>query len=38
VLVRAEGLNSHLVRGSFDNTDIARLMRLTLFGQTKKGF
>jgi len=34
VVVRAEGLNSHLVRGSFDNTDVARLIRLTLFGHT----
>jgi alkaline phosphatase len=32
VLVRAEGFNSHLVRGSMDNTDIALLMRRTLFG------
>ncbi len=32
VLVRAEGLNSHLVRGSFDNTRVAQLSRLTLFG------
>jgi alkaline phosphatase len=33
VLVRAEGVNSDQVRGSFDNTQIAELMRLTLFGQ-----
>lgn len=33
VLVRAEGLNSHLVRGTYDNTDLAKLMRLTLFGR-----
>jgi alkaline phosphatase len=33
VLVRAEGMNSHLVRGTCDNTGIARLMRVTLFGQ-----
>jgi len=33
VLVRAEGLNSHLVRGSFDNTEIAKLIRLTLLGK-----
>ena len=32
VLVRAEGLNSHLVHGSFDNTEIAKLIRTTLFG------
>lgn len=32
VLVRADGLNSHLVRGSFDNTQIAEVMRQTLFG------
>lgn len=32
VLVRAEGLNSHLVRGSFDNTRIAEVIRVTLFG------
>jgi alkaline phosphatase len=32
VLVRAAGLNSHRVRGSMDNTDLPRLMRLTLFG------
>ena len=32
VLVRADGLNSHRVRGSMDNTDLTRLMRLTLFG------
>ncbi|MEM8495573.1 MAG: alkaline phosphatase [Planctomycetota bacterium] len=36
VLVRAEGLNAELVRGSMDNTEIARLMRLTLFG-TQRG-
>ena len=32
VLVRAAGLNSHLVNGSMDNTDITRVMRITLFG------
>jgi alkaline phosphatase len=32
VLVRAEGLNSELVRGSFDNTRVAQLIRTTLFG------
>lgn len=32
VLVRAEGLNAALVRGSMDNTEIADLIRLTLFG------
>lgn len=31
-LVRAEGRNSHLVRGSMDNTEIARIIRQTLFG------
>ena len=33
ILVRGEGLNSHLIRGSFDNTDITALMRLTLLGE-----
>ncbi len=33
VLVRAEGVNSDQVRGSFDNTRIAALIRLTLFGR-----
>jgi len=37
VLVRAEGLNSGLVRGSMDNTQIAELIRLTLFGVQAKG-
>lgn len=32
VLVRAEGLNAQRVRGSFDNTKVAELIRLTLFG------
>jgi len=31
VLVRADGLNSHLVRGSFDNTRVTEVMRQTLF-------
>lgn len=31
VVVRAEGLNAHLVRGTLDNTAIAELIRLTLF-------
>ncbi|MEM7807652.1 MAG: alkaline phosphatase [Planctomycetota bacterium] len=31
VLVRAEGFNAHLVAGSMDNTDVARLIRRTLF-------
>ncbi|MEL6795763.1 MAG: alkaline phosphatase [Planctomycetota bacterium] len=35
VLVRAEGLNSDLVRGSFDNTLIAEIMRRTLFGDPR---
>lgn len=34
VLVRADGLNAHRVRGSMDNTELADLMRLTLFGST----
>ncbi|MEM6553023.1 MAG: alkaline phosphatase [Planctomycetota bacterium] len=33
VLVRAEGLNAKHVHGSFDNTQIAELIRLTLFGR-----
>lgn len=32
VLVRAEGMNSDKVRGSMTNTDVAELMRQTLFG------
>ena len=32
ILVRADGMNSEHVRGSFDNTDITRMIRLTLFG------
>ncbi len=32
ILVRGEGLNSHLIRGNMDNVDITRVMRLTLFG------
>jgi alkaline phosphatase len=32
ILVRAIGLNSDRVRGSLDNTEIATLIRLTLFG------
>ena len=35
ILVRADGLNSQRVRGSLDNTDIPRLMRLTLFGHAE---
>ena len=34
ILVRAEGLNAHLVRGNIDNTEIPALMRLTLFGRS----
>ncbi|MDW8344382.1 MAG: alkaline phosphatase [Verrucomicrobiae bacterium] len=34
VCVRAAGYNAHLVRGSFDNTDIYRLMYRTLFDRT----
>lgn len=33
VLVRAAGLNSEYVRGSMDNTEVAELIRLTLFGR-----
>ncbi len=33
ILVRGEGLNSKLIRGTMDNTDIYRLMYLTLFGR-----
>ncbi|MDX2263904.1 MAG: alkaline phosphatase [Hyphomicrobiales bacterium] len=33
ILVRAEGANSHLVKGKMDNTDIYKLMYLTLFGR-----
>lgn len=32
VVVRGEGLNAELIRGSFDNTRVAELIRLTLFG------
>ncbi len=35
ILVRAAGLNSERVRGTFDNTDIPRLIRLTLFGNER---
>ena len=33
ILVRGEGLNSDRIRGNFDNTRIAELIRLTLFGR-----
>lgn len=33
ILVRGEGLNSHLIRGSMQNTDLTELMRVTLFGE-----
>ncbi len=33
ILVRAEGLNSHLVHGNIGNDELTNLMRLTLFGQ-----
>jgi len=33
VLVRGAGLNSELIRGKMDNTEIYRLMYLTLFGR-----
>ena len=36
VLVRAEGLNASHVHGSFDNTDIPRLIRRTLFGENSR--
>ena len=32
VVVRGEGLHSERIRGTLDNTDIAKLIRLTLFG------
>jgi alkaline phosphatase len=32
VVVRAEGLNADQIHGSFDNTRIAEMIRLTLFG------
>lgn len=32
VVVRGEGLNAEQIRGSFDNTRVAELIRLTLFG------
>lgn len=32
VVVRGDGFNSNLIRGSFDNTQVAELMRQTLFG------
>jgi alkaline phosphatase len=34
ILVRADGLNAEQVRGSMDNTHIAKLIRYTLFGTT----
>lgn len=33
VLIRAKGLNTELVKGSIDNTDIYKFMYLTLFGE-----
>jgi alkaline phosphatase len=33
ILARADGLNAHLARGQIDNTDIYRVMYLTLFGK-----
>jgi alkaline phosphatase len=33
VVVKAEGLNSELVKGNLDNTDIYRIMYATLFGK-----
>jgi alkaline phosphatase len=33
VVARADGLNAEMVRGSFDNTDVARVIRKTLFGE-----
>jgi alkaline phosphatase len=35
-VVRASGLNAGLVRGSFDNTDIYRLIYRTLFGRVPR--
>ena len=35
VLVRGSGLNSDRIHGSFDNTDVPELIRLTLFGATE---
>ncbi|MBU0560492.1 MAG: alkaline phosphatase [Bacteroidetes bacterium] len=32
VVARADGLNSEFCKGSFDNTDVYRIMYLTLFG------
>ncbi len=37
VLVRAEGFNAELVRGSMDNTDVPELIRRTLFGPPDSG-
>jgi alkaline phosphatase len=34
ILVRGAGINSHLVHGNMDNTEIAHLIRLTLFGRS----
>lgn len=36
VLVRAAGLNAHLVNGNFDNTDVYRVMYRTLFGVVRR--
>lgn len=33
VVVRANGMNSNFCKGAFDNTDIYRIMYLTLFGK-----
>lgn len=33
VVARADGLNSDRVKGNFDNTEVYRVMYLTLFGQ-----
>ncbi len=32
VIARAKGINSHLVKGTIDNTDITAIIRATLFG------
>ena len=36
VVVKAEGLNSELVRGNLDNTDIYKIMYAALFGKIIK--
>lgn len=36
VVARAEGINSELMKGSIDNTDIYKIMYVTLFGELVK--